>query len=82
LYGSQFSSQADKSDSGEEEDIEKAIAKEKQDMKTEFRRFQSVKSGAKNVIFIKTMLPGDKHADGLVHAILSDILENGYQKTR
>lgn len=51
-------------------------------MKKDFRRFQSVKSGAKNVIFVRTMLPEDEDPDRLVHGILTDIMDNGYQKTR
>lgn len=51
-------------------------------MKREFQRFQSVKCGAKNVLFIKTALPNDENPTELIHTMLSDILENGLNKSR
>ena len=80
MYGKEMTN--DDCSSSEEEDIEKAIAKEKQEMKNDFQRFHSVKCAAKNVLFIKTVLPNDEHPLELVHTILSDIFETGSEKSR
>ena len=85
LYGPEHSRQED--DPGNEsdcEDIEEALAKEVkqlQETKQE-KRFQSVLSGAVNVIFIKTNLPDSKDPTDLVHTILTDMLKTGSKKTR
>ena len=68
-----------------EEDVEESIAKEVKALKgkgekKQERRFQSVLSGAKNVVFIECRAPVDPSQ--LVHCILSDIKETGVQKTR
>ena len=70
----------------EEEDVEKALAREVKEMKdsrhSTKRRFQSVHSGANNVIFIKTNLLDDKDPSELIHYILTDIIQTGCRKTR
>ena len=66
-----------------EEDIESAIAKQVEDIKSErHRRFKSVLSGANNVVFIKCSLPEEKDPVELVHNILTDIANSATKKTR
>ena len=94
LYGPEFPiselSSSDDEDSTEktvsgEEDIEESIAEEVkalkgQRKKKQERRFQSVLSGAKNVVFVECRAPVDPVQ--LVHRILSDVKVTGLQKTR
>ena len=75
------------SDSGSEsgsddEDIEKAMAKEASEIKDKTpaqRRFQNVDCKAKNCIFIKTTLDSPTE---VAHAILADLDKTKVQKTR
>lgn len=93
LYGPEFSdyetASSDDNNSSKkansDEDVEKAIAMEVKALKgrgkeTRERRFQSVLSGARNVVFIECRAPVDPAQ--LVHRILSDVRERGEQKTR
>ena len=68
------------------ESVEEALAREVKEIKeakaTSERRFQSVLSGANNVVFIKTNLPEEKDPSELVHSILTDISQTGCKKTR
>lgn len=85
LYGPEHGRQED--DPGNEsdsEDIEEALAKEVKELQEtkQEKRFQSVLSGAVNVIFIKTNLPDSEDPTDLVHTILTDMLKTGCKKTR
>jgi len=71
-------------DDFEEEDIDAQLEKEKSALKeeitdTEYRRFQVVESGVKNVLFIRTQVLDPL---GLVTRILEGIQENKKQLTR
>lgn len=72
-------------DEVDEDDIDAALDKEKQDLKSERekqpneRRFQQVESGANNCIFIKTSLD---QPDQLVEEIVRDLQESKVQKSR
>lgn len=73
------------SDSAAEEhlDIDAAIAKEVQSLKgseRKERRFKSVDSGAKHVVFIVCAPPVEPCR--LVHFMLSDVASNGIRKSR
>nr|XP_040043445.1 THUMP domain-containing protein 1 [Gasterosteus aculeatus aculeatus] len=67
----------------EEEDVDVALKKEVAQLKTsgakQERRFQSLDSGANNVIFIKTQ---NLESDKLVHHILSDLQSTKKKKSR
>lgn len=68
---------------GEDEDVEAALKKEVGDIKTStemrLRRFQSVESGANNVVFIRTL---GIEPEKLVHHILQDMYKTKKKKTR
>lgn len=69
-------------DDNEEEDIEKAIANEVQNLKAveqSDRRFQNCQTGAKNCIFIKTTLEDPVQ---LAYAIFSDMQKTKIRKAR
>lgn len=73
--------ESDGSDS-EEEDIEEAMKKEVDAMKEKKptgRRFQNTNTKSRNTIFIKTTL---EDPSTLAHTILTDIYNNGIQKSR
>lgn len=59
LLFKQFSDQDDKLSGSEEDDVEAALKKEIDQIRTsteqKLRRFQSVESGANNVVFIRTL---------------------------
>ncbi|KAL6111008.1 thumpd1 [Pungitius sinensis] len=67
----------------DEEDVDVALKKEVSQLKTsgakQERRFQSLDSGANNVIFIKTQ---NLESDKLVHHILSDLQATKKKKSR
>lgn len=85
MYGAEFDkkgSDADSDDSSEEEDMEKAMAKETSALKqvnSKERRFQNTMTKTKNVVFIRTTLDDP---DRLVHEIFRDGLEKQVKKTR
>jgi len=67
--------------SANDAEIDSVIAaetKERNDPGRRFR-FQSILSGAKNIVFIKTTVPDPS---ALVHTILSDVFETKQQKTK
>lgn len=71
------------SDSGEdEEDIDKAIAKEIEGLKntSHERRFQATNTGVKNVVFIQCRDPVEPCE--LVHHLFKEMVEEGKQKSR
>lgn len=74
----------DTTNGSDSEDIEEALAKEVKELQgtKHEKRFQSVLSGAVNVIFIKTNLPDSKDPTDLVHTILTDMLKTACKKTR
>ena len=85
LYGPEHSLQEDNSvNDSDSEDIEEALAKEVEQLQQtkKEKRFQTVLTGAVNVIFIKTNLPDSKDPTDLVHTILTDMLKTGCKKTR
>ena len=69
--------------SGEEEDMEAALKKEvtalKKDMRSEERRFQVVRSGSNNCVFVKTTI---ERPDELVHTIFTDVQKTQTSKSR
>ena len=69
--------------SGGEEDMEAALQKEvtalKKDMRSEERRFQVVRSGSNNCVFIKTTI---ERPDELVHHIFTDVQKTQTSKSR
>ena len=73
----------EKSDSSEEEDIAKAIAKEVDQIKSvkKARRFQGVSTGVNAILFIKSTL-SKGNLNELVHSILSDIEKTKVKKAR
>uniref|UniRef100_A0A7M4FUS9 THUMP domain-containing protein 1 n=1 Tax=Crocodylus porosus TaxID=8502 RepID=A0A7M4FUS9_CROPO len=86
LYGPEkFSDQDDKLSGSEEEedDVEAALKKEINQIRTsteqKLRRFQSVESGANNVVFIRTL---GIEPEKLVHHILKDMHTTKKKKTR
>ncbi|XP_025062799.1 THUMP domain-containing protein 1 [Alligator sinensis] len=86
LYGPEkFSDQDDKLSGSEEEedDVEAALKKEIDQIRTsteqKLRRFQSVESGANNVVFIRTL---GIEPEKLVHHILKDMHTTKKKKTR
>ncbi|KAM6156210.1 THUMP domain-containing protein 1 [Rhynchocyon petersi] len=68
---------------GEEDDVEAALKREVDDIRTstemKLRRFQSVESGANNVVFIRTL---GIEPEKLVHHILQDVYKTKKKKTR
>uniref|UniRef100_A0A2K5JN10 THUMP domain-containing protein 1 n=1 Tax=Colobus angolensis palliatus TaxID=336983 RepID=A0A2K5JN10_COLAP len=68
---------------GEDDDVEAALKKEVGDIKAStelrLRRFQSVESGANNVVFIRTL---GIEPEKLVHHILQDMYKTKKKKTR
>ncbi|KAM8777570.1 LOW QUALITY PROTEIN: THUMP domain-containing protein 1 [Rhynchonycteris naso] len=68
---------------GEDDDVEAALKKEvgdiKASMEMRLRRFQSVESGANNVVFIRTL---GIEPERLVHHILQDMHKTKKKKTR
>ncbi|MBZ3875026.1 THUMP domain-containing protein 1 [Sciurus carolinensis] len=68
---------------GEDDDMEAALKKEVGDIKAStemrLRRFQSVESGANNVVFIRTL---GIEPEKLVHHILQDMYKTKKKKTR
>ncbi|XP_057633155.1 THUMP domain-containing protein 1 isoform X3 [Chionomys nivalis] len=68
---------------GEDDDAEAALKKEVGDIKAstemKLRRFQSVESGANNVVFIRTL---GIEPEKLVHHILQDMYKTKKKKTR
>ena len=81
LYGPENPTDSAEDNSGEEEDIEKSLSneiKEIKDKSTE-RRFKSVRTKVKNVLFIKTTLPDPNK---LCNAIFTDLEKTKVKKTR
>lgn len=71
---------ADESD--EEEDVEKALARERDEIRAAAsaeRRFQNTNTHCNNVIFIRTTL---EHPTDLAHKIFQDMVDTGTQKVR
>ncbi|XP_004373366.1 THUMP domain-containing protein 1 [Trichechus manatus latirostris] len=70
-------------DEGEDDDVEAALKKEVDDIRAftemRLRRFQSVESGANNVVFIRTL---GIEPEKLVHHILQDMYKTKKKKTR
>ncbi|KAM6166630.1 THUMP domain-containing protein 1 [Erethizon dorsatum] len=85
LYGPEKFTDKDQQLSGseEEDDVEAALKKEVGDIKAStekrLRRFQSVESGANNVVFIRTL---GIEPEKLVHHILQDVYKTKKRKTR
>lgn len=84
LYGPEkLQSTEGSSSDEEEEDMEAALKKEVEQLKSsqlkQHRRFQALDSGANNVIFIKTH---NLEPDKLVHHILSDLYTTKKKKSR
>ncbi|XP_004604329.2 THUMP domain-containing protein 1 [Sorex araneus] len=86
MYGPEQFTDTDQQPSekeGEDDDVEAALKKEVGDIKasTEMRRrrFQSVYSGANNIVFIRTL---GIEPEKLVHHILQDIYTTKKKKTR
>ncbi|KAF0882232.1 THUMP domain-containing protein 1 [Crocuta crocuta] len=86
MYGPEKFTDKDKQPSGsegEDDDVEAALKKEVGDIKAstemKLRRFQSVESGANNVVFIRTL---GIEPEKLVHHILQDMYETKKKKTR
>ncbi|XP_054433193.1 THUMP domain-containing protein 1 [Pteronotus mesoamericanus] len=85
LYGPEKFIDKDQQPSGSEEDddVEAALKKEvgdiKASMEMKLRRFQSVESGANNVVFIRTL---GIEPEKLVHHILQDMYKTKKKKTR
>ncbi|XP_069342962.1 THUMP domain-containing protein 1 [Eulemur rufifrons] len=86
MYGPEKFTDKDQQTSGsegEDDDVEAALKKEVGDIKTStemrLRRFQSVESGANNVVFIRTL---GIEPEKLVHHILQDMYKTKKKKTR
>uniref|UniRef100_K7G0S0 THUMP domain-containing protein 1 n=1 Tax=Pelodiscus sinensis TaxID=13735 RepID=K7G0S0_PELSI len=86
LYGPEKFTDQDNRLSGseeEEDDVESALKKEVDQIRTsteqKLRRFQSVESGANNVVFIRTL---GVEPEKLVHHILKDLHTTKKKKTR
>ncbi|KAI5139921.1 THUMP domain-containing protein 1 isoform X2 [Manis pentadactyla] len=86
LYGPEKFTDKDEQPSeneGEDDDVETALKKEVGDIKAStemrLRRFQSVESGANNVVFIRTL---GIEPEKLVHHILQDMYKTKKKKTR
>ncbi len=83
LYGPEFPSPAADEQALEEDDVATSLAKEVADLKGRKqgeRRFQSVSSGARNVLFISCS-PAIEPCH-LVHSVLSDVLVKGQRVSR
>ncbi|XP_001500732.1 THUMP domain-containing protein 1 [Equus przewalskii] len=85
MYGPEKFTDKDQQPSGSEgeDDVEAALKKEVGDIKAStemrLRRFQSVESGANNVVFIRTL---GIEPEKLVHHILQDMYKTKKKKTR
>ncbi|XP_029432548.1 THUMP domain-containing protein 1 [Rhinatrema bivittatum] len=85
LYGPEKFTEEDdhSSESDEEDDVETALKKEVDEIRTSteknLRRFQSVESGANNVVFIRTL---SVEPEKLVHHILQDMYTTKKKKAR
>ncbi|XP_043416293.1 THUMP domain-containing protein 1 [Prionailurus viverrinus] len=86
MYGPEKFTDKDQQPSGsegEDDDMEAALKKEVGDIKAstemKLRRFQSVESGANNVVFIRTL---GIEPEKLVHHILQDMYKTKKKKTR
>ncbi|XP_053551975.1 THUMP domain-containing protein 1-like [Bombina bombina] len=83
LYGPEKLSEKDDGTSESEEDAEEALKKEVNEIRSSIeknlRRFQSIESGANNVVFIRTL---KIDPEKLVHHILKDIYTTKKKKTR
>ncbi|XP_014652471.1 PREDICTED: THUMP domain-containing protein 1 [Ceratotherium simum simum] len=86
VYGPEKFTDKDQQPSGSEggdDDVEAALKKEVGDLKAStemrLRRFQSVESGANNVVFIRTL---GIEPEKLVHHILQDMYKTKKKKTR
>nr|XP_037849869.1 THUMP domain-containing protein 1-like [Chlorocebus sabaeus]XP_037849870.1 THUMP domain-containing protein 1-like [Chlorocebus sabaeus] len=86
MYGPEKFTDKDQQPSGsegEDDDVEAALKKEVGDIKAStelrLRRFQSVESGANNVVFIRTL---GIEPEKLVHHILQDMYKTKKKKTR
>ncbi|XP_037363399.1 THUMP domain-containing protein 1 [Talpa occidentalis] len=86
MYGPEKFTDIDQQPSGskeEDDDVESALKKEVGDIKAStemrLRRFQSLESGANNVVFIKTL---GIEPEKLVHHILQDMHKTKKKKTR
>ncbi|XP_004705795.1 THUMP domain-containing protein 1 [Echinops telfairi] len=86
LYGPEKFTDTNQQSSGNEEeddDVEAALKKEVDDIRAStemrLRRFQSVESGANNVVFIRTL---GIEPEKLVHHILQDMYNTKKKKTR
>ncbi|KAM5227718.1 THUMP domain-containing protein 1 [Ctenodactylus gundi] len=86
MYGPEKFTDKDQQPSGsegEDDDVEAALKKEVDDIKASterrLRRFQSVESGANNVVFIRTL---GIEPEKLVHHILQDMYKTKKKKTR
>lgn len=86
LYGPEKFTDKDQQPSGsegEDDDVEAALKREVGDIKAStemrLRRFQSVESGANNVVFIRTL---GIEPEKLVHHILQDVYKTKKKKTR
>ncbi|XP_003790906.3 THUMP domain-containing protein 1 [Otolemur garnettii] len=86
MYGPEKFADKDQQPSGsegEDDDVEAALKKEVGDIKAStemrLRRFQSVESGANNVVFIRTL---GIEPEKLVHHILQDMYKTKKKKTR
>ncbi|XP_003477846.1 THUMP domain-containing protein 1 [Cavia porcellus] len=85
LYGPEKFTDKDQQLSGSEgeDDMEAALKKEVDDIKAStekrLRRFQSIESGANNVVFIRTL---GIEPEKLVHHILQDVYKTKKKKTR
>ena len=82
LYGPEFSSPLSE-DGSSDEDVASVLAREVADLKgkqQKERRFQSVVSGAKHVVFIACS-PSVQPCE-LVHTLLSDVLAGGQRISR
>ncbi|KAM4814171.1 THUMP domain-containing protein 1 [Urocitellus parryii] len=86
MYGPEKFTDKDQQPSGsegEDDDVEAALKKEVGDIKAStemrLRRFQSMESGANNVVFIRTL---GIEPEKLVHHILQDMYKTKKKKTR
>lgn len=84
LYGPEFSSTTHSDEDGSsDEDVASVLAREVADLKgrqQKERRFQSVISGAKHVVFVSCSPPVQPCE--LVHSLLSDVLASGQRVSR
>ncbi len=80
MYGPEETIQSEE-DSGEDDSIENALKKEINNLKDKSleRKFKSVKTKVKNVLFIKTTLPKPNE---ITDAIYTDLEKTKIQKSR